>query len=223
MSGAAESAALLAHQGFLDRYYRVTRHVYDATRKYYLLGRDRALEQLLCEPWRSLVEVGPGTGRNLRHLHARRPSARYGGLEASREMLAHAEARCRFARFAHGFAEGADLSAVLGERPDRILFSYALSMIGEPERALANAERALAPGGEIVIVDFGSLDGLPSPLRRRFERFLARFHVRTALLASLERADAYEVGPLGYFEIARLRARTALELEVREPPVERSF
>lgn len=223
MSGGSESASLLEHQGFLDRYYRFTRHVYDATRKYYLFGRDRALDGLLSEPWESLVEIGPGTGRNLRYLHARRPAARYGGLEASREMLGHAEARCGFARFRHGFAESADLAAVLDRRPDRILFSYALSMITEPERALANAERALAPGGQIVLVDFGSLSGLPAPVRRRFERFLGRFHVRTGLLASLSRAESYELGPLGYFEIARISAPSGLRLELPELPPDRSF
>lgn len=216
-------AALLDHQGFLDRYYRRTRHVYDASRKYYLFGRDRVLAQLLAEPWETLIEIGPGTGRNLRHLHARRPEARYGGIEASRPMLAHAAERAPFARLVHGFAESADLEAVLGRRPDRILFSYALSMITQPERALANAERALAPGGQTVLVDFGSLDGLPPPLREAFRRFLASFHVRPGLLDSLSRADCYEVGPLGWYEIARIGPPAGLEVALPAPPDERSF
>jgi S-adenosylmethionine-diacylgycerolhomoserine-N-methlytransferase len=216
-------AALLDHQGFLDRYYGLTRHVYDATRKYYLFGRDRALAQLLEEEWETLIEIGPGTGRNLRHLHAARPHARYGGVEASREMLAHAAERADFATLVHGFAETADLTTVLGRRPDRILFSYALSMITQPERALANAERALAPGGQIVVVDFGSLRGLPAPLRALLRRFLQDFHVRTGLLDSLERADAYEVGPLGWYEIARIGPRSELRVELPEPGRDRSF
>jgi S-adenosylmethionine-diacylgycerolhomoserine-N-methlytransferase len=219
----SEAHRLLEHQGFLDRYYGLTRHVYDATRKYYLFGRDRALEQLLAEPWNTLIEIGPGTGRNLRHLHARRPQARYGGVEASAEMLTHAAERCGFAHLVHGFAESADLVAIHGRRPDRILFSYALSMMTQPERALANAERALAPGGQIVVVDFGSLRGLPPPLREAFRRFLASFHVRPGLLDSLRRADGYQVGPLGWYEIARLGPRPGLQVELPEPRDERSF
>lgn len=213
--------ALLEHEGFLDRYYGLTRHVYDATRKYYLFGRDRVLAQLLAEPWDTLLEIGPGTGRNLRHLHAGRPEARYGGIEASRTMLAHAAQRVPFARLVHGFAESADLTAVLGRRPDRILFSYALSMVTQPDRALANAARARAPGGQIVIVDFGSLRGLPPPMRRGFAHFLGRFHVRPGLLDSLTRADTYEVGPLGWYEIAKIGAD--LHVQLPEPRVERSF
>lgn len=193
------------HRRFLDRYYGWSRHVYDATRRYYLLGRDRALELLLEEPWERLIEIGPGTGRNLRILHRARPSAQLGGVEASAEMLRHGRRRCPFAKLEAGFAEHADLTAVLGEPPDRILFSYSLSMIEAPERALDNAMRALAPGGSIVIVDFGALDRLPSPLRAPCERWLSSFHVRTGgVLAGLREAARYEIGPLGIYEIARI-------------------
>jgi S-adenosylmethionine-diacylgycerolhomoserine-N-methlytransferase len=193
------------HRRFLDRYYGWSRHVYDATRRYYLLGRDRALELLLEEDWDRLVEIGPGTGRNLRILHRERPSAKLGGIEASTEMLRHGRSRCPFARIEPGFAESADLTAILGARPDRILFSYSLSMIEAPERALSNAMEALAPGGSILIVDFGALNGLPSPLRAPCERWLSTFHVRTGgVLAGLPNAARYEVGPLGVYEIARI-------------------
>ncbi len=195
------------HRRFLDRYYGWSRHVYDATRRYYLLGRDRALSLLLDEPWSRLVEIGPGTGRNLRILHRHRPHARLGGVEASSEMLAHGRRRCPFARIELGFAEHADIAGVLGAPPDRILFSYSLSMIEAPERALDNAMRALAPGGSILIVDFGALDGIPSPLRGPCERWLSTFHVRTGgILTRLHEAARYEIGPLGIYEIARIEA-----------------
>lgn len=201
-----------AHRRFLDSYYGWSRHVYDATRRYYLLGRDRALDLLLAEPWQRLVEIGPGSGRNLRILHRRRPTAQLGGVEASSVMLAHARERCPFASLVEGFAERADLSAVVGGKPDRILFSYTLSMIEDPLSALKNAERALAPGGAIVLVDFGDLRGVPGPLSTAFSRWLATFHVRTGgLLPSLPRADRYEVGPLGLYEIARLGAPPIVE------------
>jgi len=70
-----QTAPLTEHQQFLNRYYGASRHIYDLTRKYYLLGRDPTLQSLLKEDWRTLVEIGPGTGRNLVKLHQKRPQA----------------------------------------------------------------------------------------------------------------------------------------------------
>jgi S-adenosylmethionine-diacylgycerolhomoserine-N-methlytransferase len=193
-----------AHRAFLNQYYGLSRHFYDATRKYYLFGRDRALARLLESPWETLIEIGPGTGRNLRKLHEARPRALLGGLEASDAMLHHASQRCRFAVLAQGFAESADLAGLLGERPQRILFSYCLSMIADRERALENARRALAPGGEVVVVDFADLGGLPGPLGRGLSRWLEAFHVRPLDLAQVEReAVEVEFGYGRYYAIAR--------------------
>lgn len=166
------------HRAFLNAYYGVSRHFYDWTRKYYLAGRDTELDALRREPWSSLLEVGPGTGRNLRKLHAHRATARYFGIEASDEMLTHAQHKCPFAEIRHGFAETFDIVGRFDERPDRILFSYCLSMALDPKRAIDNALSSLAPGGEVVVVDFGQCEGLPKVLRIALNSWLARFHVR---------------------------------------------
>jgi len=165
------------HRKFLNTYYGISRHFYDWTRKYYLLGRDRELRALLREEWTTLVEIGPGTGRNLQKLHHRRPHASYFGIEASDSMLDHARAKCSVARFVHGFAENADISSLVGRPPDRILFSYCLSMVVDPARAIENAIGALAPGGEVVVVDFGDFEGLPRWLKGTLGRWLSTFHV----------------------------------------------
>jgi S-adenosylmethionine-diacylgycerolhomoserine-N-methlytransferase len=194
-----------AHRQFLNRYYGQVRHLYDVTRKYYLFGRDVALRELAAEPWQRLVEVGPGTGRNLRALHATRPHAHFGGVEASDVMLEHARARCPWATLRQGFAdaEAAPLD-LLGAPPDRILFSYCLSMVQDPARALHNARRALAPGGEVVIVDFADCAGLPGPLRDGFTRFLRGFHVTPLDAAALRGATTVRHGPARYYLLARL-------------------
>ena len=176
MSGSVQS--LDEHRDFLNRYYGATRRVYDATRKPYLLGRDRALTMLLSEPWTSIVEVGFGTGRNLQRLRSRRPTAKYGGIDACDAMVEHARERCPWASLEHGYAEDADIEAVHGQAPDRILFSYALSMIPEPDRALDRALAALAPGGSVVAVDFGSFEGMPGFAALAMRAWLARFRVR---------------------------------------------
>ncbi len=194
-----DPTARAAHRAFLNAYYRNVRYVYDATRKYYLFGRDRVLHELLDEPWSTLVEVGPGTGRNLRLLCARRPRARFGGIEASDAMLDLARERCSGMRIDLGFAEDADYTALLGARPERILFSYCLSMVQDAERALQNAMRQLAPGGKVVVVDFGDMRGLPI-FAGFMRRFLGAFHVEPLEPELLERHGAQlRWGPGRYY------------------------
>jgi S-adenosylmethionine-diacylgycerolhomoserine-N-methlytransferase len=195
------------HRDFLNRYYGWSRHIYDLTRKYYLIGREVALRDLLQEDWEVLVEIGPGTGRNLRKLHNGRPTARLGGIEASDQMLEHARNRCPWATLLHGFAESADYSNLLGARPDRILFSYCLSMVQDPVAALENARNALAPGGEILIVDFGDLNGIRQPVRGALQKWLNTFHVEplnTDLLRDFDAKISDGLG--GYYCIGRIPA-----------------
>ena len=49
----------------MNRMYRRQRHIYDGTRRYYLLGRDRLISGLKPAPGASVLEIGCGTGRNL--------------------------------------------------------------------------------------------------------------------------------------------------------------
>ena len=195
----------VAHRAFLNRYYGVSRHFYDLTRKYYLLGRDQEIAQLLREDWKSLVEIGPGTGRNLRALHKRRPSAHLGGVEASDEMLRHARERCRFASLVYGFAEETALTEVLGMPPDRILFSYCLSMVQQPLAAVENALASLSPNGEVVIVDFGDFNSLPPLFSGGLRGWLNAFHVHPLDVKDLATLGAQiEFGAGGYYFRARI-------------------
>ena len=59
------SAAEHCHAELMDGVYRYQRHVYDLTRKYYLLGRDRLIDGLAVPPGGTVLELGCGTGRNL--------------------------------------------------------------------------------------------------------------------------------------------------------------
>ncbi len=196
-----------AHRAFLNRYYGISRYFYDVSRKYYLFGRDRALRDLLQEDWDSLVEVGPGTGRNLRILHEARPSAALGGVEAADSMLDHAQAKCPWAKLVQGFAEEADFEAVLGKKPDRILFSYCLSMVQDPVAALVNARRSVAPDGEVMVVDFADLEGLPRMAKKGLRVWLNTFHVEPLDVRLLEDQGAtVRYGPGHYYLIGRMKA-----------------
>ena len=154
------------------------------------------------------MELGPGTGRNLARLRRRRPDALLGGLEASEVMRAHARRRCPWARIDPGFAEDGDIGAVLGAAPQRILMSYCLSMFTDKDRAIGNALRHLAPGGELWVVDFSDLAGLPPAPRRAMRKFLSAFHVEAVPDELLHRHGGSQVehGPLRYYVVARWTA-----------------
>ena len=75
-----EAGAAAAH---MDRIYRHQRFIYDLTRKYYLLGRDRMIAGLAVPDGASVLEVGCGTGRNLIEAARRYPHARFHGFDIS--------------------------------------------------------------------------------------------------------------------------------------------
>jgi S-adenosylmethionine-diacylgycerolhomoserine-N-methlytransferase len=187
----------------MNRTYRRQRHIYDLTRKYYLLGRDRMIAELLPNDGERVLEVGCGTGRNLIAAARRYPGAQFFGVDVSTEMLASANraiARAGMAsriRVAHGDATRLDPAAWFAvARFERIFISYSLSMIPDWRAVLDAAISCLTPDGELHIVDFGGQEGLPLAFRRSLRRWLARFHVTPcdelegALRSRIEAIDA---------------------------------
>lgn len=170
------------HAQRMDRMYRYQRHIYDLTRKYYLLGRDRAIEQLQIPSNGSLLEVACGTGRNLVLANLQYPQARLFGLDISAEMLASTTKA--FTHLANKpnlcITDAARFSAAEFDEDagfDRILISYALSMIPEWEASLEASLAALKPGGSLHIIDFGQQEQLPDWFRNALQAWLKRFHV----------------------------------------------
>lgn len=105
-----------------------------------------------------LIDLGTGTGRMLELLeeHYRRGI----GIDASREMIAVARAKLTSANIAHAqvrLGDIADLDGTAG-RADVIVIHQVLHYFDDPGRALAQARRALRPGGEMLIVDFAPHD-----------------------------------------------------------------
>lgn len=180
--------------GRMDRMYRHQRHIYDLTRKFYLLGRDRLIDGLDPAPGAAVCEIGCGTARNLIRLAGRRPDLNLHGLDASATMLRTAARTLRrqpSARIhlAHGLAQDWTCRGTFGrDRPlDLIFFSYALSIIPPWQAALANALANLRVGGELWIVDFDDAGGLPDWFGAALRRWLSLFHVtpRTDLVEHL--------------------------------------
>lgn len=179
------------HAALMDGVYRHQRRIYDLTRAWYLLGRDRLIDGLAPPPGGSVLEIACGTGRNLDRIGRRHASVRLCGLDISAQMLASARAKLRRrARLARADACAFDPVALFDEPGfDRVVLSYSLSMIPDWRGALGAALNAVAPGGELHVVDFGSQARLPRWFRRGLRAWLARFHVtpRDALRAELER------------------------------------
>jgi S-adenosylmethionine-diacylgycerolhomoserine-N-methlytransferase len=178
------SAGKSAHAALMDGVYRRQRHVYDLTRKYYLLGRDRLIEGLGVPPGGSVLELGCGTGRNLVQAARRYPEAHLFGIDISHAMLETASAAVARhslsgrTALAKGDATDFDAGALFGQPAfDRIFISYALSMIPGWKKSIPAAIEALAPGGSLHIVDFGQQDGLPHWFRSGLRTWLAKFHV----------------------------------------------
>lgn len=184
----------------MDDMYRLQRHIYDITRRYYLLGRDELIEELRLDAGETVAEIGCGTGRNLVHMARRYPTARFFGLDASTEMLQTAQAKVDKAGLSdriplvHGFAQEFDprVAFALDGPLDRIVFSYSLSMIPPWRESIDHALASLKPGGRVHIVDFGDQAGLPKWFRGVLFWWLDRFgvHVRPELMDYLRELKA---------------------------------
>ncbi len=168
----------------MNRMYRRQRYIYDGTRRYYLLGRDRLISGLQPTDGADLLEVGCGTGRNLVLGALCYPNARFFGIDVSTEMLTSAisaisrrglSARIRVA---HGDATAFDPQALFGiSFFDHVLISYSLSTIPDWHGVLHAAVGHLKPGGCLHIVDFGQQERLPAFARWLLRKWLAIFKV----------------------------------------------
>jgi S-adenosylmethionine-diacylgycerolhomoserine-N-methlytransferase len=217
----ARIESLPGHGEAMDRMYRFQRHIYDASRRYYLLGRDQLLDRLAPPPGGSILEIGCGTGRNLIGAARRYGDAKLFGVDISQEMLRTAlntMVRMKLERrvtIACADATSFDPLSSLGQRRfDRVYFSYTLSMVPEWQAALRQALSLLAQDGELHIVDFGQCEGLPRGFRTLLFRWLELFHVsprgdlrnEVARLAKASGASTqFETPYRGYAWLAKIK------------------
>jgi len=142
-----------------------------------------------------LLDLGTGTGRMLELLHGHYRRAI--GLDASREMIAVARAKLTAANIAHAqvrLGDIADLDGAAG-LADLIVIHQVLHYFDDPGRAIAQARRALRPGGEMLVVDFA-----PHELEfLRAEHAHRRLGLSEAQMAGWARAAGLDVAALTRF------------------------
>jgi S-adenosylmethionine-diacylgycerolhomoserine-N-methlytransferase len=204
----------------MNRMYRRQRHIYDGTRRYYLLGRDRLISDLKPAADANVLEIGCGTGRNLVQAARLYPDARFFGIDVSTEMLTSAifaisrRGMTARIRVAHGDGTAFDPQLLFGVPSfDHVMISYSLSMIPDWRSVLQAAARRLTQGGCLHVVDFGNQERLPNIARAVLLRWLAMFdvtprddleHVLAAMTRSSRANLAFERPFRGYAQYAVL-------------------
>lgn len=194
----------------MNSMYRYQRYFYDATRKFYLLGRDTLIRKMPITAGDRIAEIGCGTGRNLQLLAEKYPDANFYGLDASSEMLVTAKANISGfdnvqlkTALADDFDFGDTFS--LDEKFDTIFFSYSISMIPTWREAIECALSNLKPGGNLFIVDFYDQMELPAWFRVMLRGWLRKFHVQfwNELIPHLYDLDRAGKGVLSIESISR--------------------
>ncbi len=122
---------------------------------------DATVESLIVDavdaaPFRSLLDIGTGTGRMLQLLAQRGNVDRAVGLDSSHSMLAVARANLDRAEIRNVELRQGDVYAPPFEPAsfDLVVVHQVLHFLDDPARAIAETARLVAPGGRMLIVDF---------------------------------------------------------------------
>jgi ubiquinone/menaquinone biosynthesis C-methylase UbiE len=106
----------------------------------------------------SVVDLGTGTGRMLELLSPQ--SRQLVGIDSSREMLAFARANIEKQGLKNAQLRHGDIYAlpIADGFADLVCLHQVLHFLDDPQRAIQEARRIMAPGARLVIVDFAPHD-----------------------------------------------------------------
>jgi ubiquinone/menaquinone biosynthesis C-methylase UbiE/DNA-binding transcriptional ArsR family regulator len=140
-----------------QNYFREHAAEWDRIRK--LHAADEAVEQAIVKalgdkPFRSLLDLGTGTGRMLELFGAQ--IERGIGIDMSLDMLLLARARLERAGYRHCSVRQGDIYDLSLPRDsfDVIIVHQVLHFLDDGARAIREAARVLAPSGRLLVVDF---------------------------------------------------------------------
>ncbi|MGE0849061.1 MAG: ArsR/SmtB family transcription factor [Hyphomicrobiaceae bacterium] len=117
------------------------------------------VEAAICEalgpgPFDLFLDLGTGTGRMLELFRGR--YARGLGIDLSPAMLAYARAKLERTGIAHSQVRQGDIYdlPLRDQSASALVMHQVLHFLSDPQRAVREAARVLAPGGRLLIVDF---------------------------------------------------------------------
>lgn len=166
------------HASRLDRFYGQQASQYDRFRERLLVGRRDLMTRLPIERGDLVVELGGGTGRNADFLGNRLQwLERYEVVDVCKPLLEIARQRAE--HNSHICVIADDATRYQPARPaDRVVMSYALSMIPQWQQAIDNAVDMLRPGGTVAVVDFYVSATTPRPGEAQHSAFARWFWPR---------------------------------------------
>ena len=142
-------------------YFRAHAAEWDRIRR--LHAADDAVENairaaLADKPFRSLLDLGTGTGRMLEMFGPR--IARGLGIDLSLDMLLLARARIERAGLKHCSVRQGDIYDLSVPRNsfDVVIIHQVLHFLDDGARAIHEAARVLRPGGRLLVIDFAPHD-----------------------------------------------------------------
>jgi ubiquinone/menaquinone biosynthesis C-methylase UbiE len=142
-------------------YFRAHAAEWDRIRKLHVADEavEAAIRDALADrPFRSLLDLGTGTGRILEMFG---PAVERGlGIDLSLDMLLLARERVERAGLRHCSVRQGDIYdlAVPGDAFDVVIIHQVLHFLDDGARAIREAARVLAPSGRLLVVDFAPHD-----------------------------------------------------------------
>ncbi|WP_336037017.1 class I SAM-dependent methyltransferase [Halobacterium yunchengense] len=137
--------------------------------------RSAAADALALDAGDTVVELGCGTGANLRHLRERvGPTGSVVGVDLTPGMLAQAGERVERAGWRNVHLVRGDAARPPVGDVDAVLGSFVVGLLPDPESAVRAWLDCLAPGGRVAVLEAGRSDhALARRLNAAFDRFVA--------------------------------------------------
>lgn len=160
----------------VERFYRRISPVYDllATAPVVRGWRGMAVEALDLSPGDIVVEMGCGTGANLRFLRERVGSeGRVVGVDLTPGMLERALERVERADWENVTLVRGDAASPPIEEADAVLGSFVVGLLDDPGVAVDRWLDLVEPGGRVAILEAGQSDrAVATPLNLAFRAFV---------------------------------------------------